>query len=69
MFRFILCFKILFEQSFLYKSTSIEITKSIVSNLKSLTKKSNLEDLIQGMNGVVDTVANSLIVRKNIERI
>jgi hypothetical protein len=38
----------------------------MVSNLKSLDKTVNLENLKQGINGVADTIANSLIVKNNI---
>ena len=36
----------------------------MVSNLKSLDKTINLENLKQGISGVADTIANSLIVKK-----
>ena len=38
------------------------MTNNMVSNLKSMAKTSTLENLKQGMNGIADAIANSLIV-------
>jgi len=34
----------------------------LVSNLKTLSKKSGIEDVKEGANGIFDSIANSLIV-------
>ena len=42
------------------------MTNNMISNLKSIDKTITLENLKQGMYGVADTIANSLIVKKLI---
>ena len=49
------------------KTNSLQMTNNMVSNLKSIDKTITLENLKQGMNGVADTIANSLIVKNLVK--
>jgi hypothetical protein len=42
---------------------TIEKCNNLVSNLVVMSKKSSLEDVKDGANGIVDSIANSLIVK------
>jgi len=44
---------------------AIEKCYDLVSNLVVMSKKSSLEDVKDGANGIVDSIANSLIVKRN----
>jgi len=43
---------------------TIEKCVDLVSNLVNMSKKNSLENIKEGTNGIVDSIANSLIVNK-----
>jgi hypothetical protein len=53
---------VIYKHEFKFKENCNQVSNLMVSSLKDVYKKSTLESLKQSFTGIVDTVANTLIV-------